>query len=193
MQVRQFSGVIRNRGGGDVIGGGLQFGSRRRIWKLMSRRAGLFVTTVVAAVILAFIAAGASSGQPDKGTVTNLCPNILEATPDVVALGSSGQISFACGFDLPVPAFTVSRTNVKAIPHFPDFGSPYQSLWIYRADGSPDGPTTGPCHERGGPAKQLHQGERLTIPGQKDWNYCAEYVDVGPTDLSGFQVTWEAA
>ncbi len=157
----------------------------------MSRRVKLFLTpVVVAAAVLTFIAAGYSSGGSNGGTMTSECVD-LEATPAVVVLGSDGQITFACGFEPFVPAFTVSGTNVKARPHLTDFGSPYQSLWIYRADRHPNAPIPGPCHERGGPARQLLEGERVTIPGQKDWNYCAEYVDVGNDGLPGFHVTWD--
>ncbi len=148
----------------------------------------------MAAVILTFIAAGYSFGLPNKGTMISECANeTLEATPAVVVLVSEGQITFACEFEPFFPAFTVSGTNVKARPYFADFGSPYQSLWIYRVDQPSDAPNTGPCHERGGPARKLIDGQRITIPGEKDWNYCAEYVDVGPSGLPGFHVTWDMA
>ncbi len=160
----------------------------------MTLRAKLFVTAVVAAALLAFIAAGDSLGQPEEGTLASDCADgPLEAKPATVTLGSSGQISFACDFDPFDPALTVTRTNVKAIPHLLGFLSPYQSLWIYRADHPLDASDSGACNERGGPARQLHDGQRLTIPGQKTWNYCAEYVDVGSGGLPGFQVRWEAA
>ncbi len=152
------------------------------------------VIAIVLSIVILF-PGGLVIGQPPPTSMISECSDeILEATPALVVLASEGQITFACEFEpLLVPAFTVSGTNVKARPHLTDFESPYQSLWIYRADRPSDAPNTGPCHERGGPARQLHDGERLTIPGDKDWNYCAEYLNVGPSGLPGFQVTWDTA
>ena len=110
------------------------------------------------------------------------------ASPATVTIGSSGQITFSCP-STSASAIAVAGSSITAKPIFLDqgFRAPYASLWIFRAGGSV---VTGNCSARTG-AAQLQNNTFMTLL-TGDYNYCAEYVDVGTTGLRPFICRWEA-
>ncbi len=108
------------------------------------------------------------------------------ASPATVTIGSSGQITFSCPS---ASAITVAGSSITAKPIFLDqgFRAPYASLWIFHAGGSV---VTGNCSVRTG-AVQLQNNTFMTL-STGDYNYCAEYVDVGTAGLRPFICRWEA-
>jgi len=135
--------------------------------------------------VLVFAAQVSANGRP-RARITSDCANgALEASPASVPLGSDGQVTFACDMSPLVPAFRVTGRAVEAEPEFANFRPPYRSLWIYSTDGA----MTGLCAQRDD-ARRIRNDRELTIP-VGEWNYCAEYVDVGPGGLPSFRVTWK--
>jgi len=126
--------------------------------------------------------------MPAVGVAQTMLPNCdpLTATPAIVTVGSSGQITFLCASASP---FTVAGSSIIAKPTFLDqgFRTPYTSLWIFNAGGSV---VTGSCSARTG-AVQLQNNTFMTVPAG-NYNYCAEYVDVVNTGLRSFLCRWEA-
>ena len=126
--------------------------------------------------------------MPAVGVAQTMLPNCdpLTATPASVTVGSSGQITFLCAS---ASAFTVAGSSITAKPTFLDqgFRTPYASLWIFNAAGSV---VTGNCSVRTG-AVQL-QNNTFTTLATGNYNYCAEYVDIGQAGLHAFLVRWEA-
>jgi len=123
---------------------------------------------------------------PTAVTMTGNCENLLASlvAPSPLIVGDDGQATFQCSG--PNAAFTVSGGTVSATPSF-TLPAPYTELWIYVWDNFPN---TGPCTDRDG-ALQLTDDALETIPSA-GWNYCAEFVDVGNSGLSGFGVDWTA-
>jgi hypothetical protein len=150
---------------------------------LVSLVAVLVTVGIVSAVILM---TQTQPAVPASQMTANCAPG-TSPTPTQVVLGSSGQVTFSCNSGDPAsnPAFTTTAT-VIAISTF-SIGLPYDAtrLYIYDADGSPN---TGFCSARAGNQK-IENGEPETIPAN-GWNYCAEYVDVGPEGLPEFTVSW---
>ncbi|TLZ87513.1 MAG: hypothetical protein E6J96_00075 [Methanobacteriota archaeon] len=107
------------------------------------------------------------------------------ANPATVTIGSSGQITFLCSS---ASAITVAGSSITVKPIFLDggFRAPYTSLWIFHAGGG----VTGNCSTRTG-AVQLQNNTFMTL-ATGDYNYCAEYVDVGTAGLRSFVCRWEA-
>jgi len=107
------------------------------------------------------------------------------ANPATVTIGSSGQITFLCSS---TSAITVAGSSITVKPIFLDggFRAPYTSLWIFHAGGG----VTGNCSTRTG-AVQLQNNTFMTL-ATGDYNYCAEYVDVGTAGLRSFVCRWEA-
>jgi len=124
---------------------------------------------------------------PTPATMTTTCANaVLIANPSTVDPGSTGQISFRCSDTN--PAFTISGGTFSAIPYFDGsgFAAPYTTLWIYQSDG---GTTTGPCSART-VARQLTSGVAAADIAPFNYNYCAEYANVGGGGLPAFYVSW---
>lgn len=110
-------------------------------------------------------------------------PEEMIASPSIVDVGSSGQISFFCQG---TSAFYVSYpVNVVPVFESEGFNPPYTSLWIYISDGQE---ITGPCASRSG-AIQLQNNTLVNIP-EGSYNYCAEYVSVGPEGLNAWAIGW---
>jgi len=147
----------------------------------------LYRTRIIILIVAVLVfAAGVSAHRPPRSRMTSECGNgILAAAPTSISLGSDGQVTFVCDMSPLVPAFRVTGRAVEAEPEFANFRPPYRSLWIYSADGA----MTGPCAQRDD-ARRIRNDRELTIP-VGEWNYCAEYVDVGPGGLPSFRVTWE--
>ena len=133
---------------------------------------------------------GILGARPPHGTLTSVCENAnLKSDPASVDPGSSGEVGFACAFTPSfVPAFTVGGLPpghfVKAQATVNGFVAPYASLWIYDARDN----TPGPCANRGGHL-QIPSGKTLKIL-TGDWNYCAEFLNVGQAGLPTFSVSW---
>jgi len=127
--------------------------------------------------------------MPAVGASQTLTPNCDPTVADVasVGLGSSGQITFECSTTL--AAFSISGGSVSLIPVFvgQGFRAPYTTLWIFNADG---GGLTGACSGRTGGA-ELQNNTSMTL-SVGNYNYCAEFVDVGQSGLRGFSVGWFA-
>jgi len=124
---------------------------------------------------------------PTPATMTSTCANaLLIASPSTVDPGSTGQISFQCSDTN--PAFTISGGTFSAIPYFDGsgFAAPYTTLWIYQSDG---GATTGDCSART-VARQLTSGVAAADIAPFNYNYCAEYANVGGGGLPAFYVSW---
>lgn len=125
---------------------------------------------------------------PVSGLLTPNCTPKTTPTPTSVILGSSGQVTFSCNSGIPDtnPAFTTTAT-VIATPNITGFVAPYNTtrLYIFDADGFPN---TGTCSSRAG-FQRIESGDPETIPAN-GWNYCAEYVTVGPGGLPEFKVSW---
>jgi len=130
---------------------------------------------------------------PTTATMTTTCywngSNPLGSDPSSVVEGSSGQISFHCPDAN--PAFTISGGVVSATPVFDGygFGAPYTALWIYQSDGAVK---TGVCADRTG-ARQLASSVLQVDIAASNYNYCAEYVNVGSSGLPAFYVYWYKA
>ena len=126
--------------------------------------------------------------MPAVNVAQTLTPNCdpLLATPTAVTVGSSGQITFLCSS---ASALTVAGSSITTKPIFIDqgFRTPYTTLWLFSAGGAV---VTGSCSVRTG-AVQLQNDTFTTLP-VGDYNYCAEYVDVGQTGLHSFLCRWEA-
>ena len=137
-------------------------------------------------------------GVPPSSTMTTTCnfqspPNpSLVPDPSTVPEGSSGQVSFNCPDAN--PAFTISNGVFTAYPLFAcyydcRFVAPYTTLWIYQSDG---GVTTGACSGRTG-ARQLDPAVNEVDMAALNYNYCAEYENVGSGGLPFFSVVWYTA
>jgi hypothetical protein len=126
--------------------------------------------------------------MPTVNVAQTLTPNCdpLTATPATVTVGSSGQITFLCST---ASALTVAGSSIVTKPVFVDqgFRTPYTTLWLFNAGGSV---VTGNCSVRTG-AVQL-QNNTFTTLSVGNYNYCAEYVDVGQAGLHSFLCRWEA-
>ena len=148
------------------------------------------VASILILVLVLFFPEGILGARPPHGTMTSLCPNTnLKGDPASVDAGSSGEVRFACAFTPSiVPAFTVDGLPpghfVKAQATVNGFVAPYASLWIYDARDN----TPGPCANRGGHL-QIPSGKTLKIL-TGDWNYCAEFLNVGQAGLPTSSVSW---
>ena len=133
---------------------------------------------------------GILGARPPHGMMTSVCENAnLKSNPASVVVGSSGEVRFACAFTPSfVPAFTVVGLPpghfVKAQATVNGFVAPYASLWIYDARDN----TARPCGDRDGHL-QIPSGKTLKIL-TGDWNYCAEFLNVGQAGLPTFSVSW---
>src|SRR2546422_764037 len=128
---------------------------------------------------------------PTTSSMTTTCayqaPSypLLVSDPSVVQEHSSGQVSFACpGTN---PAFTISGGVFSATPYI-SFGAPYTTWWIYQSDGTT---TTGACSGRT-EARQIEYGVTEIDMAAHNYNYCAEYLNVGGGGLPAFGLTWYA-
>lgn len=140
----------------------------------------MFVTVTVIAV-----GQSVGSGQIRARMTSECSDDTLQASRASVLLDSSGRVTFACDLDPLVPAFSVRRGPIGVRPHLVNFVGPYVSLWIFEADED----AKRACRERDD-AIQIRDGRRTTIePG--DWNYCAEFRNVGSEGLPTFQVRWD--
>jgi len=148
------------------------------------------VASILILALVLFFPEGILGAGPLHGTMTSLCANAnLKSDPASVVAGSSGEVRFACAFTPSfVPAFTVGGLPpghfVKAQATVNGFVAPYASLWIYDARDN----TPGPCANRGGHL-QIPSGKTLKIL-TGDWNYCAEFLNVGQAGLPTFSVGW---
>ena len=148
------------------------------------------VASILILVLVLFFPEGILGARPPHGTLTSLCENAnLKSDPASVVPGSSGEVRFACDFTPSVvPAFTVDGLPpghfVKAQATVNGFVAPYASLWIYDARDN----TARPCGDRDGHA-QIPSGKTLKIL-TGDWNYCAEFLNVGQAGLPTFSVSW---
>ena len=140
---------------------------------------------ILVVAVLVFAAGVSANGRPRARITSDCADGTLEASPASVPLGSDGRVTFACDMSPRVPAFRVTGRAVEAEPEFANFRPPYRSLWIYSTDGA----MTGLCAQRDD-ARRIRNDRELTIP-VGEWNYCAEYVDVGPGGLPSFRVTWK--
>ena len=151
---------------------------------------GVASILILILVLVLFFPEGILGAGPPHGTMTSLCANAnLKSDSASVVAGSSGEVRFACAFTPSfVPAFTVGGLPpghfVKAQATLTVFVAPYASLWIYDARDN----TPGPCANRGGHL-QIPSGKTLKIL-TGDWNYCAEFVNVGQAGLPTFSVSW---
>jgi len=154
------------------------------------RRAVLCLGCSLIVVLVLFFPGGILGARPPHGTMTSACANAdLKSDPDSVPSSSSGRVRFACAFTPSfIPAFTVSGLPpghfVKAQAMLTGFVAPYASLWIYDARDN----TARPCGDRDGHL-QIPSGKTLKIL-TGDWNYCAEFLNVGQAGLPTFSVTW---
>jgi len=158
--------------------------------KRANRGVVLGVASILILVLVSFFPEGILGARPPHGTMTSVCANAnLKGDPASVDPGSSGEVGFACAFTPSfVPAFTVGGLPpghfVKAQATVNGFLAPYASLWIYDARDD----TPGPCANRGGHL-QIPSGKTLKIL-TGDWNYCAEFLNVGQAGLPTFSVSW---
>ena len=150
----------------------------------------LGVASILILVLVLFFPEGILGAGPPHGTMTSLCANAnVKSDPASVVAGSSGEVRFACAFTPSfIPAFTVGGLPpghfVKAQATVNGFVAPYASLWIYDARDN----TPGPCANRSGHL-QIPSGKTLKIL-TGDWNYCAEFLNVGQVGLPAFSVSW---
>ena len=146
----------------------------------------LTVITMVSGVTTLFI--HYFPAVPPTSTMTTACgAEYLGPNPTTVQEGSSGQISFRCSDAN--PAFTISGGVFSAMPDFSYYGSfpaPYSTLWIYQSDGAV---TTGACADRTA-ARQLESRTIEVDMAPFNYNYCAEYANVGSGGLPAFTVYW---
>ena len=121
---------------------------------------------------------------PTTATMTSTCPNsLIFSDPSSVPDGSSGQVTFECSAT--DPAFTISGGTFSARPSIFYVTAPYTALWIYQSDG---GSTSGACSSRT-EARQIESGVTLDIESF-NYNYCAEYANVGTSGLPRIEVYW---
>jgi len=148
------------------------------------------VASILILVLVLFFPEGILGARPPHGTLTSPCENAnLKSDPASVVAGSSGEVRFACAFTPSfVSAFTVAGLPpghfVKAQATVTGFAAPYASLWIYDASDN----TPGPCANRSSHL-QIPSGKTLKIL-TGEWNYCAEFLDVGQAGLPTFSVSW---
>ena len=125
---------------------------------------------------------------PVTGQIVANCSPQTFPTPTSVPLGSNGIVTFSCNSADPNnnPAFTTGGP-VIATPTITGFTAPYNTtrLYIYYAIGPI---TAGSCSSRTGNQK-IESGISESMPAA-GWNYCTEYIQVPPTGLPSFTVTW---
>jgi len=152
--------------------------------QLVSLLAILLAAAVVGGVVLM---EQIQPAVPVGSNLTQKCARTAP-TPNNVTLGSSGSMTFSCSSSAPAtnPAFTNTATVIST-PTVTGFVAPYNvtRLYIYTAGGSPN---TGFCFSRAGNLRVV-DGSKLTIPAGQ-WNYCAEYENVGTAGLPEFKVSW---
>ena len=194
LNAMRFSRPIEGRFGSDGGGAPVRNVSRSLCARRPTKRARpgvvLGVASILFLVLVLFFPEGILGARPPHGTLTSVCENAnLKSDPASVDPGSSGEVGFACAFTPSfVPAFTVGGLPpghfVKAQATVNGFLAPYASLWIYDARDD----TPGPCANRGGHL-QIPSGKTLKIL-TGDWNYCAEFLNVGQAGLPTFSVSW---
>ena len=107
------------------------------------------------------------------------------ADPPTVTLGSSGEVTFRCLDD---SAFSVVGATLNATPILQGFRAPLTSLWVFDADGDI---LTGQCTTRTD-AILLQNNTQVRL-APLDYNYCGEYLDVGPGGIHSVSVGWYTA
>lgn len=158
----------------------MRLSSTRKIAVLVAALIGL---AAVGSAALLFVQT--QPAVPSEQMTANCEPTV--AIPAIVALGSSGTVTFACSSISPttMPAFTTTGV-VQATPTFSGFGAPYNDIMIYDANGAI---TTGPCGDRTG-ANFIQSGVPENNIAADGWNYCARYTNVQTAGLPSFTITW---
>jgi len=147
------------------------------------------VAVVAVAIALALIGAVAAitlfyQHMPDVPVSQNMiahCDPTI-ADPPSVTLGSSGQVTFRC---IGGSALSVVGSNINATPIVQSFRPPLTSLWVFNAGGAT---LTGVCSSRSD-AVLLQNNTQVTL-SPLDYNYCAEYANVGPAGIHSVTVQW---
>jgi hypothetical protein len=104
------------------------------------------------------------------------------ADPPSVTLGSSGQVTFRCLSD---SAFSVVGASINATPVMQGFRSPLTSMWVFNSGG---GIVTGGCTSRTGAV--LLQNNTMVTLAPANYNYCAEYLNVGSGGIHSVSIQW---
>ena len=104
------------------------------------------------------------------------------ADPPSVTLGSTGQVTFRCPAD---SAFSVVGASINVTPLLSGFRAPLTSLWVFNSGG---GTITGPCVSRSDAV--LLQNNTMVTLAAFDYNYCAEYLNVGSGGIHSVVVQW---
>jgi len=144
---------------------------------------------VAGAVVLTFVSAVAAltlfwqhtADVPVSQAMVPHCDPVA-ADPPTVALGSSGQVTFRC---LTESAFTIVGASLNVTPLLQGFRPPLTSLWVFNADGAL---VQGPCPNRTDAV--LLQNNTAVELAPSNYNYCGEYLNVGPSGIHSVSVGW---